>query len=99
MENKNIKKLFLLKYLEKPKLKLTDFGLMKKGEVNETTNARNYRCPKIILGYKCDKELENYIIETLLSRELYYKQCKIQIPSNTISPQEIVELIQNYHGK
>jgi hypothetical protein len=60
---KNIKKKYLLKYIKDPILKLTDFGLMKKNDVNETTNARNYRCPEIILGYKCSKEVDYWSLE------------------------------------
>ena len=61
--NNDIKKNFLNKYLSSPILKLTDFGLIKKNEVNETTNVRNYRCPKIILGYRCDKELDFWSLD------------------------------------
>ena len=63
IQNNDNNKKFLNKYLINPKLKLTDFGLIKKNEVSETTNARNYRCPKIILGYKCDKELDYWSLD------------------------------------
>ena len=81
-DEKIIKKKYLLKYIKEPILKLTDFGLMKKGEVSETTNARNYRCPEIILGYKCGKEVDYWSLEMtiyeLINGKMLYNYHKME---------------------
>jgi serine/threonine-protein kinase SRPK3 len=50
---------FIKKYLENPIIKLTDFGLMQKQNINnKTVQTRYYRSPEILLGYKYDKTID-----------------------------------------
>ena len=50
---------FIKKYLENPIVKLTDFGLMQKQNINnKTVQTRYYRCPEILLGYHYDKSID-----------------------------------------
>ncbi len=50
---------FIKKYLENPTVKLTDFGLMQKQNINnKTVQTRYYRCPEILLGYQYDKSID-----------------------------------------
>lgn len=79
-DDKDENKIYLNKYLLNPKLKLSDFGLIKKENVNETTNARDYRCPEVILGYKCGKELDYWSLDItiyeFLNGHMLYKHHK-----------------------
>ena len=58
-QNKDEYKNFIKKYIDEPKILLTDFGLLrKKNSTSRTLQTRYYRSPEIILGLKYDEKID-----------------------------------------
>ena len=77
IENDNIKEFYLNK-LKNIKIKLNDFGLIKKPGALDTINTRCFRSPYNIMGYCCDYYDDLWALE-MMKYELYNGKILIDI--------------------